>query len=372
MPNSKAQVEFIAVVIFLVLIVVVAYTSLAGPRTDVNLPDAVKRKMLAVEDYFNGMAGKVTGDFIRDLEARGGYGSDGGTVAFLSNQVSVWQRCERSFIPSLEDIEKQLADNIQEYIKTNGPVGAEVFGEQTSFDFSELKTEAKIKETEVLVSIYVPTTVGQHIRKEPYNLSYQSDIGMIYNFASDFSASQGQKRHLENFLLATIYLSQEYEGSPLLPTFDVFSSNQTIYRSAGLLTEQLAKSINHSITNVAFWENMKDQSDSNVARAFAIKSVQGRQYPSLTPADRPGGIEFILPDGFAINITQDFQSVCDGKFIETVNCTKFSRDQCLTSYNVDYNITYPVVVRVFDHFTGSYFNFAVFAAIDNDMKPGGC
>lgn len=375
MSRSKAQVEFIAVLIFLILIVVIAYTSFFKPETDVGMPSAVKRKMNAISDYFTGMAGRVSGEMISEIEYQGGYDyaskAPGGNVTFLGGPVPVWQRCGRSFIPPKEDLEKTIASKMEDYIKTHGPEATEVFGEQVSFDFSKLDVTAKIRESDVDISIDLPTSVGKYPVREPYKISYPTSLGRIYSFASDFSRSQGENRYFENFLLASIYLSREDE-LPLLPTFDIMTSG-VIFRSSESLTENLAQTINHSITNILLWQGMSDQSGDRNPKAFSIQSVSGKQYPDLNPPGPSDGIEFLMPDGFSINITEDFQWVADGKFIESVECDKFTYEShYLTSYNLDYNITYPIVVRMFDPILGSHFQFAVLASIDDDMQPGGC
>lgn len=379
MPRSKAQVEFMAVVIFLLLIIVVAYASFFRPETDVGMPDAAKRKMNAVSDYLSGMAGRVAGEVISDIEANGGYAdpssAPAGSVAFLGNPAPVWQRCGRSFIPPMGDIEEAIASEIEEYLKAHGPEAAEVFGGQASFEFSDVNVTAKVRESDVDISIDLPTAVGKYPVREPYKVSYPTNLGMIYDFASDFSASQGEKRYFENFLLASIYLSREDEN-PLLPAFDVMT-NGTIFRNSDALTENLAKAVNHSITNVLFWQGMTDQSPGqageNKPKAFAIQSVSGRRYADLNPPGPSDGIEFLVPDNLTINVTEDFQRVADGRFIEKVECDRFTYGtHDLTSYNLDYPLTYPVVVRVFDPMLGSYFRFAVVASIDDDMQPGVC
>lgn len=374
MGAVKAQVEFIAIVVFLILIVVVAYTSLMAPDDRTDLPGAIQVKMKAVEGYFNSIGSQVTGEFVRQVEAQGGYEdgvSPGGSVQFISVTVPIWQRCNRSFIPTKESMETMIAERVEDELRQYGPQASKVLGEQVNMDFSKIRVNAAIREKAIMLSIYLPTTIDKYTRREPYNFTYNSNLGMIYNFASDFSTFQGKSRYLENFLIATIYLSEDYEGEqPALPTFDIFYDyNGTVYRSGSVMTYYLSKSINHSITNILFWDDMVDQSDENRQKGFAIKAVEGRQYPELSQENK--GIEMMLADGFAINITDDFQAVCEGSFIETVECDAFNWERCLATYNVDYNITYPVVVRVFDEYTGSYFHFAVMASI-KDMEPWEC
>lgn len=376
MSRFKAQAEFVAIIVFLVLVVVVVYTALVQPNTDTSIPDDVRREYESVKAYFVGVSKKVTGDFIKHLESTGGYPdseSQGGSLTFLGNTVPIWQRCENSFIPPIEDLEKELSENIEDYIRANGPEAAGVFKGEASFDFSRLNVTAKIRETRVDVSIYLPTRIDQHTIRESINFSYLSNLGSIYNFASDMSTSQGENRYFENFLLATIYLSKHENENPLLPTFDVFyKDGDIIQRSGELMTAQLADSINHTISSIMLWADMTDQSMGSYPKTYSIKNVEGRQYTDLNPPGASDGIEFLLPDDYTVNITDEFGWSCLGKFIETVECDRFKRDVCLASYNVDYNITFPVVVRVFDRPTGSYFSFAILSAIDNDMKPGGC
>lgn len=384
--SRKGQVEFIAVIVFVALALTVAYMSFYRPEATPATPDAILRKVNAINEYFTEMASRVVADTTIIIEENGGFespsASSGGTVTYLGAKIPVWQRCSSSSIPELSTIENVIASRVEQYISQYGPEATSVF-DQVSFDFSKLSVSAKVREDSVDITITLPTQFNQTAKydyNKPYNMSVPSALGRIYAFASDFSASQGKERYFESFLLAAIYLSPEMvdeaneKTDPLLPTFDVFASTgKSIFRQAGDMATYLAMDMNYSITNVMLWKSMENPGASKNPKYFAIADLSGKRYEDLNPAGPQKGITFRMADNLTITVDKDFQWRCEGKYVEKVECDKFSQeDECITSYDVSYPVTYPVVVSVADEPLGSVFRFAVVAAISDKMEPGDC
>jgi len=375
--DRKGQVEFIAVLVFVALALVVAYTSFFRPEANPALPDSVKRKANAIDDYFTGMASRTAADVAAGIEQAGGFEdpskAPGGSAIYLGSAVPVWQRCSSGFAPTLEEMEQAIAKGIEDRIRRQGPEAAETFGDMAAFDFSKLSVSASVREDSIDVSISLPTEVMKYKMEGRYNISVPSSLGRIHAFASGFASSQGKERYFENFLLATIYLSEETSSFPLLPVFDVFSSNETIFRPAEAMSDGLAKSINYSITNILLWKPMEDAGSGSNPKHFSIADLSGKRYEDLNSAGPQGNITFRMADNLTVSVSKEFQWRCEGKFIEKTDCDRFSQaDACLTSFNVDYPVTYPVVVSVADGPLRSTFRFAVLAALDSGMKPGAC
>lgn len=354
----KAQIELMAILGIVAVIVVIAYYALTtGTVFPSPVPQAVSQEQNMIKDAII-IEGKKGADLaIKWLEQQGGFITPNinNSVVFTKVAVPYWQKCgDSSMKPTLGQITERLEGAVRGYINYSLHDKKEYFGKNVSFDLGRLSVSANILDNKVDFAVSLPTTVQGYAVQQPLAFSIPTKLGEIYEFGKRFADENAGKRMLEHFTIATIYFSGELETQGALTR-----CGESIYQSGEMISRGLRNAITYTLANTLWWQPMPDESAGS--KTYSIESVGGKKYPQL-------GVGFYLPDGFSLGPSGPL-SISNNMHV--ARASVFDIPVCIAVYNWKYSVSYPAVVRVRDDLTGNNFNFAVLVEVD-EMEPGDC
>jgi hypothetical protein len=356
--TRKAQVEFMAVIGIVALILVIAYyTYSTGTLFSQPVPQGVAQEQKLVIDTITtqGIAGADLA--VKWVERQGGFITPDLSNSVLFNMMAVpyWEKCsDTSMKPSIIDIRNRIERAVKNYINNSLYYKTDWFGRNVSLDLSKMTVRANILDEKIDFMVNLTGTVNGYSLQGPMTFSMPTRLGRIYQFASDFVAENRAKRALEYFTITSIYFSSEVATQGALT-----QCGDSIYQSGYETKTGLEHAIKYTLANTLWWTTMPAASDKS--KTYSFDTVNGRRYPNLD-------IGFYLPDGFALSPAGSL-SVSNDKYV--AQAFIFTITECIAIYNWKYSVGYPVVVSVKDQLTGDRFNFAVYVYV-NDMKPGVC
>ncbi len=375
----RAQAEFVVILAVVLVFVIVSYYAFRGFE-GASLPEDVKKLQEVVEQEVESVVRDGVLLAVKDMETHGGYltkdillgGSPSpldlvGSVRFAGEDVPYWQVCQNDLSLSEEELENRIGEAVKNYV-LNQTKRIDVFGKNVSFEFSSLGVDVNILPDKVVVETTLPTTVNGYKIRRPYHSEVRTKFGEITEFARELSRELSANRNFDWFTIYSMYFSRNLaDGQPLLPTEGVLTECGVLFRSPEQISEGLTEAVNYVVGNTEWWKDAPVSND--VPKTFSIKKVNGKSYPDLS-------VNTFLPDGFGISVTEPvlFENT---KFL--VKWIFFAFPECVYVYDQFYDVSYPIIVRADDQYTGYSFNMAGFVYVTRKggeyngyMAPGEC
>ena len=372
--RRKGQVEFVVIAGVILVIAVAIVLSLQTTTPVVStIPLDIQQEQQSVQQFIKNVVTESVYDSLDVVEAHGGYLNPeyfegGGTIvphtAFLNDGVPYWQTCGDTDIPDKELIARMMNVATERHIRDELADFTSGSGKEVVFSLESLEADTAILEEKVIVRVSLPTAVeGYPIDSYPA-IEIPTKLGRIYNFAQDFALESASTRFFEEFLLHSIYFSRE------LPTVGFLTECGGGFHLSGEEVDNALEQVVKSSIRPSLWTPMVDQGAGSgledYPKIYAIERVSGKQYPDLE-------IRFDLPDDFdiagssAIDMANNQPAASVPGFeIEGLS----TEGLCMQFYNAPYEISYPVIISVYDDLTGNYFRVASLVHLGTQQATG--
>jgi hypothetical protein len=372
----RGQAEFALILgIVIVAVIVAAYAFSSGYITPAG--PALSDEQKAVETYVLDVSRVSAGRILGYVYDQGGYvnppdeSNDGVRfVDYAGKKVAYWQICQHDFSESKEDMETQIESGMERLLRNALPEKTDIAGNVVEFSLDEIDVDATIYQEKVSISAVIPTKTKDGMRREPYTIEVQSELGRIRDFAEDFTWSQEKYRMLDSNLLMLMELSDPEEKSTWIPLNDVWSDGYLKIKWNDMKS-RMKKLVDHTLTHTRFWERSELINDdlSAVQMDYAyIPQIENRQdpdgdwiqYTDLDVELRYGGWgEELRKAGSGAN---EFRLSFDPDPVVFAP-TNFGLFAVPAYQNVKYQISFPVLVSVNDDSLGKAFKFMTFVNI---------
>ena len=369
MSRMHGQAEMalvLGLVAVAVIVILYAYSTFTYP-----VPGGTTSEQKGAEAYVRDAIRSSAEAALMKIYSQGGYydiADAPKTVKFAGSDTAYWQICNDVQEP---DIKEQVEKGVKGQIRSRLPDSTNLGGRQVTFSLSpdNFHVTAMIHDNKVSLEVNLPTTVDGVGIPQPYRLEIDSRLGRIYNFARDFANFEKRYRVLDYGLMQHINISnpnEEGEGACWLPTMGMTVT--PLRRSWSRTEECMERQITHTLSHTYEWQKpwLNDNGDlpSDLLENLYIFQIQKSdgswgQYADL-------GMEFYYGgDGRKLTKT-------DGEFylrtdpepidIKPVGIPGVMR---IGSYDIKYDVSFPVVITVMDELLKKNFNFAVFVNIRN-------
>ncbi len=373
MTVMKAQIEFIAILGVIIILVVAAFYALQISQNAANpVPSGTGAEQSLVKDRIEGIIRDGALLSVKWMESQGGsvLPDFGNSVSFTRVMVPYWQKCGNTYVPSLETLTQRLENATRNYIARSLQNRTEtVLGKDVAVSLEDSKVTASILDNKIELMVSLPTTVQGYAIQQPYRVSIPTKFGEIYGFMKSYAEEAAKNRYIELFLINSIYFSStKSEGGGVhaeLPTVGALTEcGETLDRSSAELSTSMEELVEYTLANVQWWAPAPAVSQS--AKVYTIESLKGKTYSQLNPL-------FMVDDNFGISIGQSVH-LTNPKPLAKADLifTQFeTTGLCLGTYSISYSFRTPVILRVQDDLTNNPFNIATLVDI-NDLMPGSC
>jgi|GEM_PF-1067066 len=349
--HRKGQVEFIIIIGILVVVAVVVVLALQGTGES-PLPSDSRTIKSSIESFIR--AGAY--DTIKTIGLQGGYLTPpADTVTFLGNSVPYWQKGGQITTP---DLSTNLADGIEQYIKTNKDAIASSFGKPVTL--GEPQVSVTVMASNVDLAVYMPTTIDGTAVAQPYTISIPTKIGDIHEFGKGFVTENNDKRFFEIFTLSSIALSPLDEDIQQVPTLIFLTQcGEFVLKTWWDIQPGMTEAIEKTIANTYMpGKGPRNVGESSSSAKYMLTPIKGKNYADIE-------VGFFLPDDFELT-RQNFAMTPEpiNTYAKPIPMTGICQSDPI---NVEYFVEYPVLVRAEDPLTGLAFQFAVDVAIQDNQ-----
>ncbi|MEM7822942.1 MAG: hypothetical protein QW703_01675 [Candidatus Aenigmatarchaeota archaeon] len=354
----KGQVEIIfilAIVIVAVVVIFYAFQSglIGGPPAPPTEVEAVK---LSVKQFIKEGLEQI----MENVTKYGGYTERpyGGSVLFLNDLVPYWLASGQTRYPELK---ASIIASLSNWIKTYKAEFEEILINETGKNITlgePLISDVKIGPNRIDVQVTMPTTVNDKPVPQPYEVSYDTKLGEIYEFAKRFVEWEKDSRFFEYATLSTIALSPVENGVKKVPLYVVPMECEFIFKSWYDIRPAAEEAIKATLAGIYMPGKAPTNTMTRSAYPkYSLVQLDGKDYSDID-------VSFHLPDDFALS-SMNFQ-------FRPNPIVAFSRPglfgMCIPDFvNVSYMVRYPVVVDVKDTITGRHFRFAVDVYIKDNL-----
>jgi len=368
---KKAQIELITILGVVVVIFVIAYYALVISNQPPNpVPSGVGAEQSLVQDKVEGIIRDGALLSIKWMESQGGAVLPifDNSVSFTRVMVPYWQKCEKTYVPSLDLLTRQLENATYNYIAYNLYQSEIVLGKNVTVDLANTKVTASILDNKIDLQVSMPTNVQGYAIQQPYKASIPTKFGEIYRFMKAYAEEAAKNRSIELFMINSIYFSKTVNegGVPHaeVPTFGVLTEcGETIDRTPEQLSKGMEDLLEYTLTHIYWWTTAP--TDRSVPKVYAIENLKGKTYPQLNPL-------FFVDDNFGINIGSTVHLTNPRPLASAPALFGFKTSGlCIGTYSISYAFQIPIILKVDDPLTGTPFNIATLIDI-NDMMPGSC
>jgi len=349
----RAQASFILIVgILLVIAIVIYYASQSFVPSP--LPPGVGGEQKMVQGMIEGIITSGTELSLKAMELQGGYLiPPNESVVFTYIWIPYWQICQNDLSPSFDEIKGRFEKGIEYYVNNHTKEIKDFFGKNLSIS-NVSRVSVNILDNKIDVSVHMPTKFQGYPIKQPYTVSVPTKFKELFSFAKDVIMEMNKPpaqggRFFETFTISSLYQSK------YLPTIGFLTKcGESIHLTPQYISQRLHELITYTITHFTWWEEMKSP------RTYTIEYVNGNHYLDLEPM-------LFLPQGFEVTSSSSVH-IRNNKWIAYF---PFPIPYCSTTYNIEYSVEYPFIIKTNDPETGYDFNFAVYVNVD-EMEPGNC
>jgi hypothetical protein len=269
-----------------------------------------------------------------------------------------------------------LETDVENTLKETLPNTMSIAGRQVFMDTDNLEVKAELFDGKLVMSLDLRATVDGVPLPKPFVIEVETNMGRIINFAEDFAETQKDHRMLDSNLIKLLRRSNPVDECWLPTTGTVpsggFRKDWTTLRNC---MEDL---IYHTLASTYEWQrpDLLDHCPEGVASCISDGMLKKAFIPQIMKYDEGTWGQYVdleLEFEFATQGRRLNRADPEMTFNTTPDPVRFSSHGIpiippLTSYEVNYDVSFPVVIRVWDEPLETYFYFAVFVNID-DTEP---
>ncbi|MBN2101746.1 MAG: VWA domain-containing protein [Candidatus Aenigmarchaeota archaeon] len=360
MRSKKGQIELVAIVAFVVLILIAVFFLLqpSGNQLDPWM-NMLSDEQRLIRDSVKNFLSLATEEELTRLYEQGGFIDTTGTVniKFSGLEIPLWVACGSVNVP---DIENELSRGINEYIVRNLEKDTEFYGKDTILDVSKLKTEIILQDKKVVAKFYIPATTKGFEMPPEYEVTVDSNLKEILELSSNLAYELNETKFLE--LITMMAMTQSNRSSeswtPVKGVLTECGKRVVVKRPQFL--EATKRMIKYIIKHLV-WNREAPRLADNIF--FQLDSTGGKSYDIDVSFHYPEEWDDELPEKFSTN-PETLRKISKPliKFVPF----------CMENYEVSYSFQYPVVIAVKDDIMNQHFRFAVYASIKDNTPDNEC
>lgn len=357
----KGQVEFIAIIGIIAVVIVAVYfafTSVA-PGVTPTAPVYTSAEQASVADTVNSFVRDGTLETLRTLSTYGGYLSpQADSVTYLGKETSYWMKDGSVSYPNLKD---NFIQGLRDYINTNKDALESSLAGQ-GVEFGTPTISATLMSNQIVATVNMPTTFKGGQVPQPYVITIPTKISDVYDFSKAFVDYQKTERFLEYTTLASMVSSPITNNVKDVPMWiTITRCGEYVFKTWSDIHPGVDYAVKITLAHIY----MPGKVPTNIGAVtsypkYPLPPMNGKSYSDL-------GVSFTLPDNFGFDRT-NLQIDPDPIIAYAKPVPRIGLcygDPKLVSYHVDY----PAVVVVKDSLTGNLFKFAVDTMIQDNL-PG--
>ena len=353
----KGQIEFVAVIAFVILGIVSIYV-MTQPNglNSIIQGNGIKDESGLIKDSVTNLIRAGMMEATDKVYDNGGYtdASSVTNVKYGGLSIPVWQACSDFMIP---DTENEIKSYLLDYIGKNIEKNSDFYGKNVTFDLNHLSVKVRMTKGTISADVNLPTTVNGNAIPQPYKASVRSNIDEMINFAKDFINESNSSHIFETAIMSSMILSNPDSSSWMPVSGIIHKCGKRIIKTRRQFIDSLKQLTRYSINHI-IWHGRAMTDTDNIF--FNINTVSGRAYDNIKA-------EFAYPPSWDSELARKFSSKPETLNVVGLPVISFV-PACMTNYYVSYSFQYPVIVSVYDDSTGKYFRFAAFTSI-KDNKP---
>ncbi len=357
----KGQVEFIAIIGIIAVVIVAVYfafTSVA-PGVTPTAPVYTSAEQASVADTVNSFVRDGTSETLRTLSTYGGYLSpQADSVTYLGKETSYWMKDGSVSYPNLKD---NFIAGLRDYINTNKDALESSLAGQ-GVEFGTPTVSATLMSNQIVATVNMPTTFKGGQVPQPYVITIPTKISDVYEFSKALAEYQKTERFLEYTTLASMVSSPITNNVKDVPMWiALVRCGDYVFKT----WSDIQPGVDYAVKTTLAHIYMPGKVPTNIGDVtsypkYPLPPMNGKSYSDL-------GVSFTLPDDFGFdrsNLQIDPDPII--AYAKPVPRTGLCYgDPKLVSYHLDY----PAVVVVKDSLTGNLFKFAVDTMIQDNL-PG--
>lgn len=363
---KKAQVEFIVIFALIVVGVVVVLVAFQQGMITPTPPPDIQEEMKTIKDSVVNMVRTGTREKLELVYNQGGYLNTDNVngVDYAPYKVPYWQMCDKTTIP---DVKNEIRKGLVEYIKEKLANQTEFFGKNVSFDWGNFRAanvKVDIFKDKISVQVNLPTTVNGYPIQQPYEAEVETNINDVLEFSQNLAEYLKEQRIFENATKLMLIQSE-------FPPFggQVEGCGKILYKTRSDVLPVAREVINHLLDFMPVNEEDTLIIKDNIF--FPINEINGKKYPDIVA-------RFHYVQEWDLN--KHFSIYPDPLVVVPKPMTSTEAyllipmapvSLCLGSYELFYDIQYPVIIRVKDKNSNQWFHFAVLVDIKDNL-PGNC
>ena len=355
--SRKGQVTIFIIVAILIVASIVGYFLLKD-RLKVGMP----KELASAYDYFlsciedetqlaSSLAGSQAGYLeLPEFEAGSDYMPFSSQLNFLGKGVPYWYYVSgnniiKEQIPSKEKIQEQMAEYLTKRIKECDFRDFEAQG--FSIAIEELKVSVAIKEYEIDVDVEMPLTISFNnatARQTTHKARVNSRLGKFYNIAKKIYDKENKELFLENYGVDVLRLYAPVDGTELTCSPKIWKPTE--------IREDLIEALEANTPAIKIKGNYYSGEEKYFIQDIGEKVDANVNF--LYSRNWPTKIEIYPDDDPLIAEPVGLQ--------EGLGVLGF----CYVPYHFVYDMTYPVLIQIYD--SEEMFQFPVAVVIDKN-KP---
>jgi len=355
--RSKGQVEFVViaalVIIAIVVVILASRQFVINPPVITGIPDEAK----TIKDTIMNLMKAGVNERLALLYNQGGTFRPGNSVKFGMFDTEVWLACGNQIIP---DVSQEIGAAILDYLRENLQDEMDFYGKKTQFDFSKSKYEVEIFKDTISIRVYLPTLVEAYEMPQPYEIVVQSKLYDVLELSKNLVKDASETSFFEMVTLTTM-MNMNPANQTWTPTAGAIAGcGNYLFKTRNQLLPGIKEVMRYTASHIV-WNNKGLRLAENPF--YPLTGVGGKEYPNMD-------VMFAYPYSWDSEIDRYFSFSPDPLRViprPPIPLVPF----CMSSYVVNYNLRYPIMVMIHDSILNQWFKFAVMVNIEN-TQPGNC
>jgi hypothetical protein len=352
------QVEFIAIIGILVVVIVAVYFGMQT-ITVPTAPAAIAEEQKLVQDSVASFIRAGANDVLRTMFDNGGYiTTQANSVTFLGKQVPYWTHNGRTTTP---DMRANFVQGMTSYLNENRAVLEQSLAAK-NVTIGDPSVSATLMQNQIILTVNMPTSVKGYPIQQPYTVTIPTKLGEIDELAKALSGYLSQNRFLEYATLSSMAqtpLENDVASVPFAVL--VTDCGGYVYLTWNDIKPDVERAVQNTLAHTYMTGKVPLDTIRKISSPkYALPALGGKAYSDLE-------VSFFTPDDWALDRnTMQFTP-------EPINAYGIPVEMSDLCYSdpiyVKYFLTYPTITVIKDPLTGNLFKYAGSVYI-KDNAPG--
>lgn len=358
----KGQVELVAILGIIVVVVVIAYFALSGVGPGPAAPSGIQQEQLQVKNSIENLIRSGAEETLRTVSLYGGYDSPEGfalgSVELNGREVPYWSYQGSTNIP---DLQTAVSRRITDYIRSN-KAAMEQSLENQEVVIGDPSVGTRMLANQLIVDVNMQVSVRGYPIAGPYSVSVPTKMGEVQELSQKLVNHISSSRFFEDVTLYQIIGSRFENGVQVLPILvNPVSCGRSVYLDWYSLQPEMEAAVRSALAHTYMpGQYPLNVGDKTSYMKFSLPALDGKEYLDIP-------VSFHTPDGFELT-SENFQ-FAPNPITAIAEPVPLTGACAAEPVYVNYYVLYPGVAQIKDPLTGNLFRFA-FQVFMKNNQPG--